>query len=104
MFYLHKSIEQYMESRAELGCRLQRIDQRHRGRQNVQDDTKWVHLHLFFFKTFSRIFIFYILLRERTFFTIPVKRTLNYFNISLLYFKKVAQLKIRDSLVIIINN
>lgn len=43
MLYLHKSIEQYVESRAELGRRLQRIDQRHRGRQNVQDDTEWVH-------------------------------------------------------------
>jgi len=40
MLYLHKSIEQYVEPRAELGCRLQRIDQRHRGRQNVQDDTE----------------------------------------------------------------
>lgn len=40
MLYLHKSVEQHVESRAELGCRLQRIDQRHRGRQDVQDDAK----------------------------------------------------------------
>lgn len=42
MLYLHKSIEQHVEPRAELGCRLQWIDQRLRGRQNVQDDTEWV--------------------------------------------------------------
>lgn len=47
MLYLHKSIEQHVEPRAELGCCLQWIDQRHRGRQNVQDDTEWVPSRLF---------------------------------------------------------
>lgn len=40
MLYLHKSIEQHVVPRAELGRRLQRIDQRPRGRQDVQDDAK----------------------------------------------------------------
>lgn len=62
MLYLHESIEQHVEPRAELGCRLQRIDQRHRGRQNIQDDTEWVPSSLFpryyaLFKNSERILV-----------------------------------------------
>lgn len=55
MLYLHKSIEQYVEPRAELGCRLQRIDQRHRGRQNIQDDTEWVCSRITSLRSFQEL-------------------------------------------------
>jgi len=48
MLYLHKSIQQHVESRAELGRRLQWIDQRHRGCQDIQNDAKWVFYFLQF--------------------------------------------------------